>query len=154
MPANHWLVKSEPDTYSIADLKRDGSTAWEGVRNYQARNLLKEMKKGDPVLFYHSSTKPPGVAGIAEVKREAYPDRHAWTKGDDYFDPKSSPENPIWFMVDIGYVDTLARVVTLDEIRATSSLSAMVLVNRSRLSVQPVTRAEFNTIVRMGRTEA
>lgn len=151
MPKNHWLVKSEPDSYSIEDLERDGSTSWEGVRNYQARNLMNEMKKGDRVLFYHSSTKPPGVAGIAEVVREAYPDEHARDRKSDYFDPKASADNPIWVMVDIGHVETLPRLVTLEEIKADGELADMVLVKRSRLSVQPVGKAEFERIVKLAR---
>jgi predicted RNA-binding protein with PUA-like domain len=152
MAKRYWLVKSEPGTYSIDHLERDGSTSWEGVRNYQARNLMKEMKKGDRVLFYHSSVKPAGVAGIAEVVREAYADHHAWEKGNHYFDPKASPDNPIWVMVDIGFVEKLPRLVSLDEIKATPELGDMVLVNRSRLSVQPVEKAEFDTIVKLARS--
>jgi predicted RNA-binding protein with PUA-like domain len=147
----YWLVKSEPDVFSIDDLERAGSTSWEGVRNYQARNLMKEMRLGDRVLFYHSSTKPAGVAGIAEVVREAYPDHHAWQDGHEYHDPKASPDNPIWVMVDIGWVETLPRLVTLDEIRTDAALADMVLVKRSRLSVQPVEKAEFDRIVALGR---
>lgn len=151
MPVNHWLVKSEPDSYSIDDLARDGSTSWEGVRNYQARNLMKEMKQGDRVLYYHSNAKPPGVAGIAEVVREAYADEHAWDRKSDYFDAKASPDNPIWVMVDIGYVDALPRLVSLEEIKADDALADMVLVKRSRLSVQPVKKAEFDRIVKLAR---
>lgn len=151
MPKNHWLVKSEPDSYSIDDLARDGSTSWEGVRNYQARNLMKEMKKGDHVLYYHSNAKPPGVAGIAEVVREAYADEHAWDPKSDYFDAKASPDNPIWVMVDIGYIETLPRLVSLDEIKGDDALADMVLVKRSRLSVQPVGKAEFERIVKLAR---
>jgi predicted RNA-binding protein with PUA-like domain len=147
----YWLVKSEPDVFSIDDLERAGSTSWEGVRNYQARNLMKEMRLGDRVLFYHSSTKPAGVAGIAEVVREAYPDHHAWQDGHEYHDPKASPDNPIWVMVDIGWVETLPRLVTLDEIRTDAALADMVLVKRSRLSVQPVEKAGFDRIVALGR---
>lgn len=151
MAKRYWLVKSEPGTYSIDDLERDGSTSWEGVRNYQARNLMKEMKNGDRVLFYHSSAKPTGVVGIAEVVREAYPDAFAWKKGHTYFDERSSPDDPIWFMVDIGFVEKFPGIVSLDEIKATAELSDMVLVKRSRLSVQPVEKAAFDRIVRMGR---
>ena len=92
-----WLMKSEPDVYSIDDLKRDGSTCWEGVRNYQARNLMREMEVGDSVLFYHSNAKPPGVAGLARVARTAYPDHFAWEPGHKYHDPKSTPEEPRWW---------------------------------------------------------
>jgi predicted RNA-binding protein with PUA-like domain len=147
----YWLVKSEPDTYSIDDLQRDGTTSWEGVRNYQARNHMKDMRAGDRVLYYHSNAKPPGVAGIAEVVREAYPDHHAWQKGHDYYDEKAGPDNPIWVMVDIGFVEKLPRLVSLDEIKTAPELTDMVLVKRSRLSVQPVARAEFDHIAKLAR---
>ena len=114
--ARCWLMKSEPYVYSIDDLKRDGSTCWEGVRNYQARNLMREMEVGDAVLFYHSNAKPPGVAGLARVARTAYPDHFAWEEGHKYFDEKSSPEDPRWWLVDVEYVDTLPEFVSLDEL--------------------------------------
>ena len=145
---NYWLMKSEPDAYSIDDLRHDGSTHWDGVRNYQARNLMRdEIKVGDQVLFYHSSAKPPGVVGLAEVIKEAYPDHTAWDPESKYFDPKSDPDDPRWIMVDIEYVATLPRMVTLPELRTYPELTDMVLLNRSRLSVQPVAEAEFDFIV-------
>jgi predicted RNA-binding protein with PUA-like domain len=151
--ARCWLVKSEPDVYSIEDLARDGSTSWEGVRNYQARNLMREMKIGDAVLFYHSNAKPPGVAGLARVSRAAYPDRYSWEPGHKYHDPKSTPEDPRWWMVDIEYVDSLPRLVSLDELKSARGLEDMVVTKRSRLSVQPVKPAEYEIVVRLGRGE-
>lgn len=147
-----WLMKSEPGVYSIEDLKKDGNTHWEGVRNYQARNLMRdEMKVGDAVLFYHSNATPTGVAGLARVSREAYPDFTCWDSQSRYFDPKSTESEPRWVMVDIEFVEAFDRIVTLEEIRTEIALSSMPLVNRSRLSVQPVTRKEFEMLVQMGR---
>lgn len=143
----HWLMKSEPDAYSIDDLARDGKTHWDGVRNYQARNLMGEMTVGDLVLFHHSQLRPPGVVGRAEVVKEAYPDHTSWDPSSKYFDPKSSPEEPRWFMVDIAYVETFPRMVSIDEMREHPELSDMVLLKRSRLSVQPVSPTEFDFIV-------
>ncbi|HEX2153912.1 MAG TPA: EVE domain-containing protein [Acidimicrobiia bacterium] len=144
----HWLMKTEPDAYSIDDLAADGTTHWDGVRSYQARNLMRdEMKVGDMVLFYHSQLRPPGVAGLAEVVRESYPDHTAWDPDSKYFDPKSTPEEPRWFMVDIGFVRKFDRLITIDELKEYPELSDMVLLNRSRLSVQPVTKDEFDFVV-------
>jgi predicted RNA-binding protein with PUA-like domain len=148
--ARCWLMKSEPDVYSIDDLKRDGSTCWEGVRNYQARNLMREMEVGDAVLFYHSNAKPPGVAGLARVCRTAYPDHFSWEKGHKYFDPKSSPDDPRWWMVDIEYVDTLPEFISLDQLKTASGLEDMVVTRRSRLSVQPVRPEEYDVVVGLG----
>ena len=149
---NHWLIKSEPDVFSIRDLAkaRRQTTHWEGVRNYQARNFLRTMKKGDLALYYHSNAEPSAVAGVVEVVREAYPDPTAWDPKSDYHDPKASPENPIWAMVDVKLVEVFAREVPLDELRGIKALAGMELLRRgSRLSVQPVTAAEFATIVRL-----
>lgn len=149
-----WLMKSEEDVYSIRDLEKDGTTCWEGVRNYEARNLMRdEMKVGDDVLFYHSKAKPPGVAGIARVSTEAYPDHYAFNKKSQYFDPKSGPDDPRWFMVDVGFVEAFPGVVSLNEIKAMPGLGEMALVKRSRLSVQPVTKEEFQVIRKMGRAK-
>lgn len=148
----HWLLKSEPDVYSIADLERDGSTSWEGVRNYQARNLMREMRLGDAVLFYHSNAKPPGVAGLARVVRPAYPDHFSWQEGHRYFDPNSSPDAPRWWMVDIEYVETLPRLVPLEELKTEPGLEEMLVTKRTRLSVQPVKPAEYDIVVRLGRS--
>ena len=148
--ARCWLMKSEPDVYSIDDLKRDGSTCWEGVRNYQARNLMREMKVGDAVLFYHSNAKPPGVAGLARVARTAYPDHFSWEPAHKYYDPKSTADEPRWWMVDVEYVDTLPHLVALDQLKSEPALEDMVVTKRSRLSVQPVRREEYEAVVRMG----
>ncbi|MGI9038299.1 MAG: EVE domain-containing protein [Gemmatimonadota bacterium] len=145
-----WLMKSEPETYSIDDLCRDGKTHWDGVRNYQARNLMREMKQGDRVLFYHSSAKPPGVAGLAEVVREAYPDPSARDPESHYYDPKASDEDPRWYMVDIGFVARLREFVPLADLRDAPGLEDMVVTKRSRLSVQPVEPAEYAVVCRLG----
>ncbi len=150
----HWLVKSEPGDYSIEDLRRDGTTHWDGVRNYQARNFMRDMQIGDPLLYYHSSAKPPGVIGLAEVVREAYPDHTAWDAESDHFDEKSTPDDPRWFMVDIGFIERFPRLVPLDELREQPELAGMPLLNRSRLSVQPVSPAEFDLIVDLARRES
>lgn len=148
--SQHWLMKSEPKVYSIDDLEREGKTYWDGIRNYQARNFMRDgMKKGDLVLFYHSSTNPAGVAGIAEVAREAYPDFTAWDPSSDYYDARSTPDRPLWLMVDIQFRKKLPRLVTLNEIRTEPALQDMVLVQNSRLSVQPVKPEEFERIVEM-----
>lgn len=148
--AKYWLMKSEPETYSIDDLARDRKTSWEGVRNFQARNLMKEMKKGDLVLFYHSNANPPGVVGIAKVVREAYPDDQQFRKSSKYYDDKSTPENPRWVMVDVGFVEKFPRLVSLDELKAARGLEEMVVTRRGRLSVQPATRKEFGIVVKLG----
>jgi len=150
----HWLVKTEPDAFSIDDLKRLGRTSWDGVRNYQARNFMRDdMQLGDWVLVYHSNAKPPGVVGLAEVVRTSYPDHTAWDPASKYFDEQSSPQDPRWFMVDIGFVERFPRPVPLDELRAHGTpggvLEGMPLVGKSRLSVQPVTPDQFDAIVEL-----
>jgi predicted RNA-binding protein with PUA-like domain len=145
----HWLIKSEPESFSIQDLaKAKGkTTCWDGVRNYQARNFLRAMKKGDLALYYHSNAEPPAVVGTVTIVREAYPDPSAWDPKSDYHDPKASPENPVWSMVDVKLVDIFPREVPLDELRGVKALAGMELLRRgSRLSVQPVSAAEFRTI--------
>jgi predicted RNA-binding protein with PUA-like domain len=150
----HWLLKTEPGVFSFDDLlQAPGRTAgWDGVRNYQARNFLRDqMKKGDRVLIYHSSAEPPAVVGIAEVAREGYPDPSQFDAKGDHHDPESDPAEPRWFQVDVRAVRKLPRQVTLEEIRKEKSLAKMPLVQRGqRLSVQPVAPAEFERIVRMG----
>jgi len=149
----HWLVKSEPGSYSIEDLRRDGSTFWNGVRNYQARNFMRdEMQPGDPVLFYHSNADPLGVAGIARVSRAGYPDPTARDPESPYFDPKAGDDDPRWYMVDLEFVEAFPAVVPLDVLRRTPRLEKMPLVNKSRLSVQPVTEEEFAIVVELART--
>src|SRR5690606_38734775 len=150
--ANYWLVKSEPLVYSIDVLQRDGRTHWDGVRNYQARNIMRDkMKKGDLVLFYHSNANPPGVVGMAKVVRTGYPDHTARDPQSNYYDPKSTEEDPRWYMVDIEFVEKFPRLVSLPEIKDHPQLQEMVLVRRSRLSVQPVRPHEFETIVSLAR---
>ncbi len=112
----YWLIKSEADCYSIEDFKKEKKTFWSGIRNYQARNFMKEMKVGDLAVFYHSGGNPPAAVGIAKVVKEAYPDNTAQNKKDEHFDPKSSKENPIWYMVDFEYIDTFKNPVTLPQI--------------------------------------
>ena len=148
----YWLMKSEPDVFSIGDLKAKRQAPWDGVRNYQARNNMRAMKTGDLVLFYHSSTDPAGVVGIARVCREAHPDPTAWDKKSDYFDPRSTPEKPRWDLVDVEFVETLPRLVSLEEIKNDPSLSGMVLTKNSRLSVQPVGKAEFERVLALARS--
>jgi predicted RNA-binding protein with PUA-like domain len=150
---NYWLLKSEPDCFSIDDLsKRPKQTApWDGVRNYQVRNMLRDdMKKGDLGFFYHSSCTPPGIAGIVEIVKEGYPDNTAWNLDSDHYDPKSTPENPRWYMVDVKLVVKFPRLITLDEIKRHPKLESM-LINRkgNRLSITPVTPAEWNVIIKM-----
>jgi len=149
MAKSYWLMKSEPETYSIDDLKRDGSTHWDGVRNFKARNNMRAMKVGDEVLFYHSNASPPGVAGIARVCREAYPDPAQFDKKSKYHDEKSKRENPRWDMVDVEFVAKAKEVVGLPDIRAEKGLANMELVRYGRLSVQSVTKEEFDMVKRM-----
>lgn len=146
----YWLMKTEPEMYSIDDLKKDKKGCWDGVRNYQARNFIMEMKKGDLVLFYHSNTKIIGVAGIAKVVKESYPDHTAYDKKDEHFDSKSKKENPTWYMVDVGFVKKFKEIVTLDEIKKNKKLKDMRIVQKgSRLSVTPVTEKDFETVVKL-----
>jgi predicted RNA-binding protein with PUA-like domain len=147
----YWLYKTEPSTFSIEDLKRVRRTAWEGVRNYSARNNLRAAKVGDLVLFYHSSTKPMAVVGIAKVAKEAYPDPSQFDPKSEYYDNDSKRDDPRWSLVDIAFVEAFAHPVTLDEMKAMSALKDMVLLKRGRLSVQPVTAAEWAAIVKRGR---
>ena len=141
-------MKSEPNTYSIDDLIKDNTTQWEGVRNYQARNFMRDdMKIGDHVLFYHSNTKPPGIVGLAEVCKESYPDHFAWDVSSKYFDPKSSPENPIWMMVDVKFKKKLNHPISLDTLKTYPELETMLVIKRGmRLSIQPVEKQHFEFI--------
>jgi predicted RNA-binding protein with PUA-like domain len=154
MPRNYWLVKSEPSVFSFDDLlARPRKTAhWDGVRNFQARNTLRDkMKKGDQVFFYHSSADPTAIVGVAEVVKEGYPDHTALDPKDPHFDPKSDPANPTWFMVDLRAVEAFRHPVTLAELRGTKGLEKMVLLQRgSRLSVQPVAADEWDIIYELG----
>jgi predicted RNA-binding protein with PUA-like domain len=150
----HWLMKSEPDVFGIEHLRAKGTAPWDGVRNYVARNHMMEMAVGDRVLFYHSSCQPPGVAGLAEVARTAYPDHTQFDPKSDYFDPKATPDRPRWRMVDVRFVGVLPRLVALDEIRAVPELRGLLLFKYNRLSVIPVTPEEYASIVGLARRMA
>ncbi len=154
MPAQYWLMKCEPSAYDIADLERDTRTSWEGVRNYQARNLMRDqMQVGDGVLFYASNASPSGVTGLAEIVRAGYPDATAWTRGHEYYDQASKESAPTWFRVDIGFVERFAATVPLDVLKRTPGLEDMVVTQKgSRLSVQPVTSGEYEIVVGLGRS--
>lgn len=145
----HWLLKSEPSTYSIDDLQSDRKTHWDGVRNYQARNFLRdELKVGDDVLFYHSNAEPPAIVGLAKIVKAGYPDPSALNKKDVHFDPDSDPEAPRWFAVDVQFVKKFKRPLGLPELKATKGLEKMVLLQKgSRLSVQPVSDGEFAVVM-------
>lgn len=143
-------MKSEPDVFSIDDLKRKRKEPWTGVRNYQARNFMKEMKLGDQVLFYHSSAEHIGVAGVMEVVTEAYPDPTQFDQKSEYFDEKSTPDKPRWEMVDVGFKSKFAELVTLEELRAEPKLEGLILLQRgTRLSVIPVEPKHFQLILKM-----
>ena len=150
----YWLFKSEPSSYSYADLENedDRTAEWDGVRNYQARNFMRdEMRVGDYVLFYHSNAKPPGVVGTARIVRESYPDDTAWNPDSRYYDAKSDPSNPTWLMVDIQAERRLPRFVSLNALKANPALAEMLVTKRGqRLSIQPVTAAEWAEVLRMG----
>ena len=148
---NCWLMKSEPGCYSISDLKKDKRTNWDGVRNYQARNFMtQEMKVGDLVLFYHSNSKPSGVAGIAKVCKNAYPDFTALDPEEDHFDPRSTPENPIWQMVDIEFISEFKKIISLEEMHQNPKLNGMMVLQKGcRLSVMPVSKAHFDDVLKM-----
>lgn len=149
----YWLVKSEPDVYGIDALERDGTTCWEGIRNYQARNFMRDdMAVGDRVLFYHSRAKPPGVAGLAEVTRAAYPDHYAQDPEHPYHDPKATPDNPRWVMVDLGFVEAFPALVSLASLKADPALDGMLVTKRGqRLSLMPVDPKHFDHVVALGR---
>lgn len=151
MSKRYWLMKSEPTSYSIDDLKKDKSTLWEGVRNYQARNLMREMQLGDEVLFYHSSAEPPAAVGIAEVSGPAEPDPTQFDASDSHYDPKATPADPIWQCVRVKFKQKFVREVALPELREQKALQNMVLLKKgSRLSVQPVTGTEFKLVCKLG----
>lgn len=147
----YWLMKTEPESYSIDDLERDGTTFWNGIRNYQARNFMRDdVKPGDGVLFYHSNAEPPGIFGVAEVVRAAYPDHTQFDPESKYFDPKATPENPTWVMVDVKFVRKFSAPVSLAELKETPGLEEMMVTRRgSRLSVQPVTAQEWKIVTGM-----
>ena len=151
----YWLFKSEPTTYSYDDLVNDGVAEWDGVRNFQVRNWLRDdIKPGDRLLFWHSSAKPIGVVGTATVVREGYPDDTAWDPDSDHPDPKSTPDKPLWYMVDIKADQKFADIVTMEELRAEPALAEMMVLKRgNRFSITPVTEEEFNTVLRLGQAK-
>lgn len=152
MPQRNWLMKCEPDAYTIDDLKRDGKTGWEGVRNYQARNSLREMREGDLVLVYHSNAEPSGVAGLAEVAAEPAPDRTALDPKSPYFDPKATEADPRWTIVRLRFLEKFRRLVPLEVIKADAALATMEIARRgSRLSVTPATAAQVKRLRALGR---
>jgi len=150
---NYWLLKNEPECFSIQDLAAapNQTTFWDGVRNYQARNFLRDsIKRGDRVFYYHSNAEPSAIVGTATVVREGYPDHTAWDPKSDHFDPAASPENPIWQMIDVKLEQIFARPITLEELRGVKELEGLELLRRgSRLSVQPVSAAHFAVILRL-----
>jgi predicted RNA-binding protein with PUA-like domain len=153
MPKRHWLMKVEPTAYTIEDLERDGRTGWEGVRNYKARNFLRdEIQVGDGVLFYASNAEPSGVVGLATVVRAGYPDPLQFQTGHEYHDPKATRDAPVWYAVDIGFVERFAAVVPLAALKANRKLTGMMVTRKgARLSVQPVSAEEYVEVCRMAR---
>ena len=149
----HWLIKSEPETFSIDDLAKVKREPWSGVRNYQARNYMwKEMRIGDPALFYHSNAKPPGIVGLARVVGEPYPDPTQWDPGSEYFDPKSTEDNPRWWLVDFAFEKKFAELIPLEKLRGIESLAEMVILQKgTRLSITPVAAKHFNAVMKLAR---
>ena len=156
MNVKYWLMKTEPTSYSIDDLRGDGKTHWEGVRNYQARNYMRDdMNIDDLVLVYHSNTEPTGVAGLGRICSRPYPDYFSWDPQSRYFDPKSSEENPRWVMVDVEFVEKFSRIVSLAELKEHQGLQDMLVIKRGmRLSIQPVQKQHFDIITNLGRTDS
>jgi predicted RNA-binding protein with PUA-like domain len=150
----YWLMKTEPDAFSIADLRRKKRAHWDGVRSFQARTQLQAMRVGDLALFYHSSTEPPGAVGLCRVVREAYPDHTQFDKKSEYYDPRAKKAEPRWFMVDVEFVERFPVMVTLAEIKADPELAAMLVVRRGqRLSVQPVESSHMKHILERARAK-
>jgi predicted RNA-binding protein with PUA-like domain len=148
---SHWLMKSEPDAFSIDDLERKGQEAWDGVRNYQARNFMRDgMRIGDKVFFYHSNCAEPGIVGIAEVATDAYPDPSQFDPKSDYFDSGSTRDNPRWMLVEVKFVKKFKRTITLDELKQQDALAEMALVRKgNRLSVMPVSDGDWKYILKL-----
>ena len=147
----YWLMKSEPDAYSIDDLERDKREHWDGIRNYQARNMMRdEMRVGDDVFFYHSNCKEPGIVGIAKVASEPYPDPTQFDPKSNYYDPKSRKDDPRWILVDVEFVRKLDRTITLAELKEQSGLDGMILLRKgNRLSIMPVSKQHWNRILKL-----
>jgi predicted RNA-binding protein with PUA-like domain len=154
-PIRYWLMKSEPDVYSIADLEKQKVGTWEGVRNYQARNHMRAMQAGDLALFYHSSATPSGVAGLMRIVKEAYVDETQFDKKSDYYDAQSKPDAPRWDRVDVGYLETFSRFVPLEELKSDPRCEGMLVIKRGmRLSVQPVEKKHFAHILKLAQSKA
>jgi len=151
----HWLMKSEPTVYSIDDLKRDKKTSWDGVRNYRARNFMRDdMRVGDLILFYHSNAKPPGVAGVCRIKKEAYPDPTQFDAKSKYYDPKSKKEEPRWSLVDVAFVEKFDDEIPLQTLKDTPALEGMRVTQKgARLSVQPVDKKHFKQVLKMAKAK-
>ncbi len=149
----HWLIKSEPDVFSISDLKKVKQEPWSGVRNYQARNFMwRDMRIGDLALFYHSNATPPGVVGVAKVASEPYPDPTQWDPASEYFDEKSTEAKPRWWLVDFAFVKEFSQMVTLEALRQEPKLEGMVVLQKgTRLSITPVVKKHFDLVVKLGR---
>ena len=148
----YWLMKSEPDVFSIDQLAKDKTSLWDGVRNYQARNfMMNDMSIGDQVLFYHSNAKPPGVAGLATISKEAIPDPTQFIKKSEYYDPKATKEKARWYCVEVKFKKSFKSFVALDELKKNKSLKDMMVTKKGqRLSIQPVTKKEFETVCKLG----
>lgn len=143
----YWLMKSELDVYNLDHLKADGTEPWDGIRNYEARNMMRDqMKPGDLILYYHSNCKPPHIAGVARVASDPYPDPTQFDASNHYFDPKSDPNNPRWILVDISYVTTFKETIGRDVLHEDPLLQEMVMFKRNRLSITPVTQQEFERV--------
>ncbi len=145
---NYWLMKSEPDVFSIDDLKKKNKSGWDGVRNYQARNFMRDdMKLGDLILFYHSSCEIPGISGLAKVSKESHPDPTQFDSKSDYYDEKATKENPRWFMVEVEYVNHAKNFLTLQDLKTIKGLEGLPLLQKgSRLSINPVTKDQYKLI--------
>lgn len=156
MAKKHWLMKSEPDVYSIQHLKKDGTTLWTGVRNYQARNfMMKDMQVGDVVVFYHSNAEPPGIAGLGRISKAAVPDPSQFDKKSEYFDPKATKEKPNWYCVEVQFQSVFKNYISLDQLRSEKSLASLLVLKKGqRLSIQPVTDQEFKIIQQLGDVSA
>lgn len=149
----YWLMKSEPDVFSIDDLKKQKTTTWDGVRNYQARNfMMNDMQVGDLVLFYHSNAKPPGIAGLATVSKKAEPDPTQFDKKSEYYDPKATKEKPRWFCVKVKFKEKFKDLIPLEDIKSEKALKDMLVVQKGqRLSIQPVKEKDYKHILKMAK---
>jgi len=151
MSQQYWIMKCEPSVYSIDDLKRDGETTWEGVRNYQARNFINQMARGDRAFFYHSNATPPGIAGVMTIVSEPYPDLTALDPEHRYYEPASTPENPRWASITVSYESTFSSLISIDQLRGYSELSDLMILRKgNRLSVTPITKEAFDLIMNLG----